>query len=129
MSFPKIPGGLLQALAGLAIKEVTKRLGDDDEDDPTPENMAEAFEALDIEDADAALFAAEVVGDLFTEERTDQMLALLAEKIDLPLGVERVVVRALDDQLPEVLRGPILGSLGYRWTGSGVEPLPEQPPE
>jgi hypothetical protein len=129
MSFPKIPSGLLKALAGLAIGEVTKRLGDDEEDDPTPENMAEAFEALELPDSDASLFAAQVVADLFTEERTDQMLALLAEKISLPLGVEGVVIRALDDQLPEVLRGPILGSLGYQWTESGVEPLPEQPPE
>lgn len=132
----KFPMGLLEALAGIAVQEVVTRVGGGgkageiigapraDETKALVDSVVSS--AIEHDDVDFERFSAEMILELLTEERSDQFLDLLLEKISLPLGVGSILRKALDSQLPEVIRDPLLGILGYEVINDElVETAPE----
>ncbi len=110
----RFPFGILESIAGLVAKEVIERVtGDDNTPDDPQEFAIQVAEAVrDNPMIDPERFTAELLMELLTEERSDQFLELLMKKLNMPMG-GRLLRKVFDDQLPEVIRDPLLELIGY----------------
>lgn len=51
---------------------------------------------------------AQMLKQLLTEENTDRLIQLLDDKINFPLGADKLLWRLLDRQMPEAILDPLL---------------------
>jgi len=109
----KVPIGILKTIAGIVASEVIDRVSGDSE----PEREELIMEVVDKVTEHTSInpeeFTAELIMELLTEERSDEFLDIIMAKFELPFGAGRILKKALDSQLPEIIRDPLLEMVGY----------------